>query len=109
MCIHVSSYSRRRAIDVGEVTVIVYAQQLQGRRYILDHSGTKGSLRLLKQWSHSTSSHPLQTIVRDIYIHAPQYREAARTLEELFKEGDQCFLLAPTFYGEQAEVRVTLV
>ena len=85
--------------------VVVYAQELQGRQYVLDRSGPKGSLMLIKQYSYSTTSHPLQTIVRDIYTYAPHYRESVKTLEELYQVGDQCFLLVPTFYGEQAEVR----
>ena len=98
-------YNRRRGINLGEVRLIVYAQELQGMQYILNRSGPKGSVSLIKQWSQSTTFYPLQTVVKDIYTYAPEYRESVKTLEELYEVGDLCFLFVPTLYGEQAEVR----
>ena len=82
-------------------------QELIGRQYVLNKHGPRGSLTVIKQWSHSSTYHPLQAIVRveDIMTRAPQYQEAISTLEQLFHNGDQCFLLVPDKYGEQAEVR----
>ena len=98
-------YNRRRGINLGEVKLLVYVQELQGRQYLLNRSGPKGSVSLVKQWSPFITSYPLQTIVKDIYTHAPEYRECVKTLDELYQVGDLCFLFVPTFYGEQAEVR----
>ena len=88
----------------SEVKVVVEVQELVGRQYV---HGPRGSLTVIKQWSHSSTYHPLQAIVRveDITTHTSQHQEAISTLEQLFHNGDQCFLLVPDKYGEQAEVR----
>lgn len=91
----------RRGIDLGDIKTLVYVQELQGRRYV---SGPKGVLTLKKQWSPSSTTYPLQTMVFDIHEHAPEYREQAKTLDELYTIGSDCFLLHPQYYGEQAEI-----
>ena len=91
-------------MESSQVQVVVEVQKLIGRQYVLNKHG---SVTVIKQWSHSSTYHPLQTIVRveDITTHTPQHQEAISTLEQLFHNGDQCFLLVPDKYGEQAEVR----
>ena len=92
------------SVDCTEVQVVVEVQKLIGRQYVLNKHGPRGSLTVIKQWSNFSTYHPLQTIVRveDITL---QYQEAINTLEQLFHNGNQCFLLMPDKYGEQAEVR----
>ena len=105
LCLVICSHWKELGIDVerSEVKVVVEVQELIGRQYVLNKHGPRGSLTVIKQWSHSSTYHPLQTIVtrvRDI--------TTISTLEQLFYNGDQCFLLVPGKYGEQAEVRQVL-
>ena len=96
-------------MESSQVQVVVEVQKLIGRQYVLNKHGPRGSLTVIKQWSHSSTYYPLQTIVRveNIMTHTPKCQEAISTLhlEQLFHNGDQCFLLVPDKYGEQAEVR----
>lgn len=55
--------SSRRGIDIGDVQVLVYVEELQGKRYVCDKSGPRGIMSLEKQWSASSTPYPLQTIV----------------------------------------------
>ena len=80
--------------------MIVEVQELQGVRY--------GSKAYDQQWSRSYTYYPLQTIV----MHRPEdavqhHQDGLKSLSELFKKGDTCFVLKPgsDLYGKQAEVR----
>lgn len=55
--------SFRRGIDVGEISILVYVEELQGKRYVYDKTGPSGVMTMEKQWSASPTPHPLQTIV----------------------------------------------
>ena len=108
LCLVICSHWKELGIDVerSEVKVVVEVQELIGRQYVLNKHGPRGSLTVIKQWSHSTTYHPLQTVrVENIATHTRKCQEDISTLEQLFRNGDQCFLLVPDKYGEQAEVR----
>lgn len=55
-----SRFLMKQGIEVGDVKVLVYVQELQGKKYQLD---SKGRMCLHKQWSMSLTTHPLQTLV----------------------------------------------
>ena len=42
---------------------------------------------------------------QDIAVHAPEYREEVKTVADLYPPKTEVFLLHPTYYGCQAEVR----
>ena len=42
--------------------------------------------------------------VMDITSHAPEFKDNIKTMDELYTEGDKCFLLSSEHYGEQAEI-----
>lgn len=56
-------YSKRRGIDLGDISILVYVEELQGKRYILDKSGHRSIMILEKQWSASPTPFPLQVVV----------------------------------------------
>ena len=43
--------------------MLVYVEELQGKRYVLDKSGPRSMLTLEKQWSASPTPYPLQIVV----------------------------------------------
>lgn len=86
--------------------IIVYAQVLQGKRYIVNKQGAKGTVCLLKEWSPIPEPFVYQTTVTDITAFAPEYKEQATTLTDLFPAKSQCFIMSPPHYGSLAEVRM---
>ena len=50
------------------------------------------------------NSMPMLVQVVDIASHAPEFKDSVKTLDELYSEGDKCFLLTSEHYGEQAEI-----
>ena len=40
----------------------------------------------------------------DIRSHAPDLKDNIKTMDELYCEGDKCFLLNSEHYGEEAEI-----
>ena len=74
-------------------------------RYIVDRKRGDGTVCLHKEWAVHPEPFPLQVTIADISSFAPEYREQATTLTELFPIGSQCFITASTQYGCQAEVR----
>ena len=53
----------RKGVELGEINVLVYAKELQGKRLILDKTGPQGVMILSKQWSRSLTAHPLKILV----------------------------------------------
>ena len=47
---------------------------------------------------------PILVQVMDISSHIPDFKDNIKTMDELYSEGDKCFLLIPEHYGEQAEI-----
>ena len=74
-------------------------------RYIVDRKHGDGTVCLHKEWAVHPEPFPLQVTIADISSFAPEYREQATTLTQLFPVGAQCFITASTQYGCQAEVR----
>ena len=91
-----TSFWEHQAIKISDQDVIVEVQELQGAQY--------GSGGFVQQWSQSYTYYPLQAIV----MHKPEdaHQNEVKTLAQLFKEGDTCFVLKleSDLYGKQAEV-----
>ena len=77
--------------------------------YILDKHGPKGAMVMQKQWSPNMDPFPHQITVVDIAAHAPEFREKAITLEQLFPPKSECFIVSPPHYGSLAEVSEVIV
>jgi 5'-3' exoribonuclease 1 len=96
-------YAEFRGIDIPPIEVLVYANVLQGKRYVSDKQN-KGTLILHKEWKSFVEPHPYDLSVIDITTHAPEYREKGITLEDMFRPKDPCFMLSNPHYGFQAEI-----
>lgn len=59
------SFSKRKGIVINETDVVVYAQLLTGRKYVI---GQNGSVHLEKQFAKQVLPFPYQTIVK-VNIH----------------------------------------
>ena len=55
---------KRKGIVVKETAVVVYVQQLTGRKYV---PLPDGSVVLEKQWSRQVLNFPYQTVVKVLY------------------------------------------
>ena len=58
------SFMKRKGIVVKETAVVVYVQQLTGRKYV---PLPDGSVVLEKQWSRQVLNFPYQTVVKVLY------------------------------------------
>ena len=98
----------RQGINVGNVELLIYAQVLQGKRYVVNKrgAGAKGMVALVKEWSPIPEPFIYQTTVKDIAAFAPEYKEPVTSLTELFPPKSHCFIVSPPHYGSLAEVRV---
>ena len=83
---------------------LISVSRLSSSSYILDKHGPKGTMVIQKQWSPNADPFPYQITVMDITAHAPEFREKAITLEDLFPPKCQCFIVSPPHYGSLAEV-----
>ena len=99
------SYMERQGINVGNVELLLYAQVLQGKRFVVSKRGAKGTVALVKEWSPIPEPFVYQTTVRDIAAFAPDYKERVSSLTELFPPKSHCFIVSPPHYGSLAEVR----
>ncbi|EEC10068.1 pacman protein, putative [Ixodes scapularis] len=79
---------------------LVVAVTSRDERYIC---GPKGRITLDKQWSLHSVPYALQSLVKDITEHCPEF-EQFKTVEELFPVGKTCFMLGHPHYGCQGEV-----
>lgn len=88
-------------IDVGETTILVTVKPLLHRRYVFGHSNR---MTLEKVWTeHVLASYPLQTIVRDLRVHAPNFVEYT-TVEEVFRPLKNIFIISTVYYGSMGTV-----
>lgn len=71
----------------------------------MDKRKGEGVVCLHKEWAGCAEPFPLQTTILDIASFAPEYKEQATTLTELFPVGSHCFLTSSSYYGREAEVR----
>ncbi|KAI4476699.1 hypothetical protein M0802_014829, partial [Mischocyttarus mexicanus] len=93
------TYLNRFGIDVGETNILIHAQPLTCSKYIFT---AKGKLSLEKQWKEVPTLYAYQTILKDIPTHSvnPLYK----TIDEVFKSGNKCFMLGHPHYGAMGEI-----
>ncbi|XP_055678053.1 5'-3' exoribonuclease 1 isoform X2 [Lutzomyia longipalpis] len=90
----------RLGINIGETTKLVHVQTIESREYIF---GNKGVMTLSKNWTKIEQAYPLQTIVKDLTVHNPDFMQF-KTVEEVFPIGSTIFLLSTPQYGCRGEV-----
>jgi len=90
-----------KGIDTGEIKVLVEAKPLKGIRYVC---GPKGQFTLEKEWADSHQYYPFQAIVQDLKVHESAQQSGAESLEDHFKVGSRCFMMAAPHYGCSGEV-----
>ena len=94
-------YSSRYGVEIGEVDILVHAQPMSGRKYVMGAS--KGRITLEKQWHNLSQPYALQAIVKDILVEDAGLK-AYSSVEELFPNGTTAFMLGQPHYGCQGEV-----
>nr|CAD7567932.1 unnamed protein product [Timema californicum] len=82
-------YMERLGVDIGETHILVHAMNMIGRKYTF---GPTGKITLEKQ-----------ATVKDITVHDQTFVQY-KSLEEVFKIGTVCFMLANPHYGAMGEV-----
>ncbi|XP_049332694.1 5'-3' exoribonuclease 1 isoform X2 [Astyanax mexicanus] len=93
--------NKRKGIIINETDVLLHAQLLTGRKYIISHSG---SVHLEKQWGKQVLPFPYQTIVKDIKAFDSSLSRF-KTLDELFPVGTAVFMVGNPYYGAMGEVQ----
>ncbi|CAN7987458.1 unnamed protein product, partial [Ixodes pacificus] len=93
-------YRSRYGVNLGDINIVVLCKTITGRKYIC---GPKGRITLDKQWSLHSVPYAVQSLVKDITEHCPEF-EQFKTVEELFPVGKTCFMLGHPHYGCQGEV-----
>uniref|UniRef100_A0A8C9SZ41 5'-3' exoribonuclease 1 n=1 Tax=Scleropages formosus TaxID=113540 RepID=A0A8C9SZ41_SCLFO len=91
----------RKGIVINETAVLLYAQLLAGRRYVLSSTGR---VHLEKQWAKQALPFAHQTIVKDIKAFESSFPRF-KTLEELFPRGTLVFMMGNPYYGAMGEVQ----
>uniref|UniRef100_A0A671RYW1 5'-3' exoribonuclease 1 n=1 Tax=Sinocyclocheilus anshuiensis TaxID=1608454 RepID=A0A671RYW1_9TELE len=93
-------YARKGTV-INETDVVVYAQLLTGRKYVI---GQNGNVHLEKQFAKQVLPYPYQTIVKDIKAFDSSLARF-KTLEELFPPGTVVFMVANPYYGAMGDVQ----
>uniref|UniRef100_A0A671RZY9 5'-3' exoribonuclease 1 n=1 Tax=Sinocyclocheilus anshuiensis TaxID=1608454 RepID=A0A671RZY9_9TELE len=94
-------FSKRKGTVINETDVVVYAQLLTGRKYVI---GQNGNVHLEKQFAKQVLPYPYQTIVKDIKAFDSSLARF-KTLEELFPPGTVVFMVANPYYGAMGDVQ----
>ncbi|XP_043113971.1 5'-3' exoribonuclease 1 [Puntigrus tetrazona] len=94
-------FGRRKGIAINETDVVVYAQLLTGRKYVI---GQNGKVHLEKQFAKQVLPYPYQTIVKDIKAFDSSLARF-KTLEELFPPGTFVFMVGNPYYGAMGDVQ----
>ncbi|XP_059358130.1 5'-3' exoribonuclease 1 isoform X1 [Carassius carassius] len=94
-------FSKRKGIVINETDVVVYAQLLTGRKYVI---GQNGKVHLEKQFAKQVLPYPYQTIVKDIKAFDSSLARF-KTLEELFPPGTVVFMVGNPYYGAMGDVQ----
>uniref|UniRef100_A0A8C9U1S1 5'-3' exoribonuclease 1 n=1 Tax=Scleropages formosus TaxID=113540 RepID=A0A8C9U1S1_SCLFO len=94
-------FLKRKGIVINETAVLLYAQLLAGRRYVLSSTGR---VHLEKQWAKQALPFAHQTIVKDIKAFESSFPRF-KTLEELFPRGTLVFMMGNPYYGAMGEVQ----
>uniref|UniRef100_A0A671M5A8 5'-3' exoribonuclease 1 n=1 Tax=Sinocyclocheilus anshuiensis TaxID=1608454 RepID=A0A671M5A8_9TELE len=94
-------FSKRKGIVINETDVVVYAQLLTGRKYVI---GQSGKVHLEKQFAKQVLPFPYQTIVKDIKAFDSSLAHFT-TLEELFPPGTVVFMVGTPYYSAMGDVQ----
>ncbi|KAM4693486.1 5'-3' exoribonuclease 1 isoform 2-T2 [Discoglossus pictus] len=94
-------YQRRKGVNINESSVVLYAQLLTGRRYLVMQNG---EVQLEKQWSKQVLPFVYQATVKDITTFESGF-SCFNTLGELFSPGISVFMLGTPYYGCMGEVQ----
>ncbi|XP_056600072.1 5'-3' exoribonuclease 1 isoform X1 [Triplophysa dalaica] len=94
-------FSKRKGIVIGDTDVVIYAQLLIGRKYVI---GQNGKVHLEKQFAKQVLPFPHQTIVKDIKAFDSSLARF-KTLEELFPPGTSVFMVGNPYYGAMGDVQ----
>jgi len=95
-----NAFQEKKGIIIGETKVVLFVHLLTGYRYV---SQSPTSFVLEKLWDKKLTNCPIQTVVKDIAVHAPDYQKV-QTIEDVFTVGRKCFLLHDQFYGDMGEI-----
>uniref|UniRef100_A0A672LHX9 5'-3' exoribonuclease 1 n=1 Tax=Sinocyclocheilus grahami TaxID=75366 RepID=A0A672LHX9_SINGR len=95
------SEHKRKGIVINETDVVVYAQLLTGRKYVIVQSG---KVHLEKQFAKQVLPFPYQTIVKDIKAFDSSLARF-KTLEELFPPGTVVFMVGNPYYSAMGDVQ----
>jgi len=102
MCGYIKNQSSGRyGVVVGEVTILVHALPMSGRKFVM--GADKSRITLEKQWHNISQPYALQAIVKDILVEDKQFRMYT-TVEELFPPNTTAFMLGQPHYGAQGQV-----
>ncbi|KAI4897691.1 hypothetical protein NFI96_015716 [Prochilodus magdalenae] len=94
-------HNKRKGIVINETDIVLYAQLLTGRKYVISQNG---SVLLEKQWAKQILPFPYQTIVKDIKAFDSSLARF-KTLEELFPLASAVFMVGNPYYGAMGEVQ----
>lgn len=94
------SFYSRRGIDVGEIKILLYVQNLVGQKYSIM---SNGKVITVNQWSGRDVPTPFQTSLKDIKV-VEKVSSVYRTLQDLYPIGKKCFILNENYYGDCGEI-----
>ncbi|KAM9440209.1 5'-3' exoribonuclease 1 isoform 2-T2 [Clarias gariepinus] len=94
-------HHKRKGVVINETSVVIYAQLLTGRKYVISPSG---QVNLEKQWARQILPFAYQTIVKDIKAFDSSMSRF-KTLEELFPVSTTVFMVGSPYYGAMGEVQ----
>ncbi|KAG7320040.1 hypothetical protein KOW79_017183 [Hemibagrus wyckioides] len=94
-------HSKRKGVVINETSVLLYAQLLTGRKYVISHNG---QVHLEKQWAKQILPYAYQTIVKDIKAFDSSMSRF-KTLEELFPVSTTVFMVGNPYYGVMGQVQ----
>ncbi|MGH0136330.1 UNVERIFIED_CONTAM: hypothetical protein FKN15_036028 [Acipenser sinensis] len=93
-------YNKRKGIVINETAVLLFAQLLTGRKYVLNQNG---EVHLEKQWSKQIIPFVYQAVVKDIVSFDSSFSHF-KTIDELFSPETTVFMLGNPYYGCMGEV-----
>ncbi|XP_060722980.1 5'-3' exoribonuclease 1 isoform X2 [Tachysurus vachellii] len=94
-------HSKRKGVVIKETSVLLYAQLLTGRKYVISPDA---QVHLEKQWAKQILPFAYQTIVKDIKAFDSSLSRF-KTLEELFPVSTTVFMVGNVYYGSMGEVQ----
>ncbi|RXM36848.1 5'-3' exoribonuclease 1 [Acipenser ruthenus] len=96
-------YNRRKGIVINETAVLLFAQLLTGRKYVLNQNG---EVHLEKQWSKQIIPFVYQAVVKDIVSFDSSFSHF-KTIDELFSPETTVFMLGNPYYGCMGKTQVS--